>query len=265
MVIQKISRTHIRLAFCLALCLTTLLGCAGFSKRTDEASEKDELKQMISQLNQKIDALSAKQGQNDEKIKETLASIENIPGYKKATIPVKVEGVSSHPADAAGSSLNTPVATRDPEAGFANDPAIQEFRKAQLLFQSNRFADAMISFNSFLERFADHPLAGNAQFAIAESYYQQKEMRPALQEFQRVLTSYDRSPRVPDALKRMVDIEESLQMKAEASRHRQTLQALFPQSQSLSPASGKPAPELDAPPAQTQPAEKAPADGSHAT
>lgn len=250
MVIQKISRISFLTQSLTAISLTLLTGCAAFSTRNDEASERDELKKMIVQLNQKIDDLSAKQGQNDEKIKETLSSIENIPGYKKTTIAVKTEGVSPHPADAAGHAPHAPVAARDPEAGFTNDLPIQEYRKAQLLFQSNRYADAMIAFNSFLERFADHPLAGNAQFAIAESYYQQKEMQPALREFQRVLTSYDRSPRVPDALKRMVDIEESLQMKAEASRHRQTLQALFPQSQTLIPASGKPTQELDAPPAE---------------
>lgn len=255
MVIQKFYRVT------LSLTLTLLSGCALLSSRQESTTEKDELKQMIVQLNQKIDTLSAKQGQNDEKIKETLASIENLPGYKKTGIEVKTEGVAVHPAAAAGITPRAPVAAQDPEAGFMNDNAIQEYRKAQLLFQSGRYADATIAFDSFLERFADHPFAGNAQYAIAESHYQQKEMQPALKEFQRVLTSYDRSPRVPDALKRMVDIEESLQMKNEASRHRQTLQALFPQSQIATPATGKPAPELDAAP----PTENKPSEGTHAT
>ena len=261
MVIQKFSR----ISLATLLLLTSLVGCAAFSTRgttSNSETEKTELKQMIAQLNQKIDVLTEKQGKNDDKLKETLSSIENLPGYKKTTIEVKSAGVSAHPAALSGVAPSAPQAAHDPEAGFTNDLAIQEYRKAQLLFQSGRYADAMIAFNSFLERFADHPFAGNAQYAIAESYYQQKEMKPALIEFQRVLTSYDRSPRVPDALKRMSDIEESLQMKEEASRHRQTLQALFPQSQTLAPASGKAAPELDSPPA---PAERKQEEGTHAT
>ncbi len=155
-----------------------------------------------------------------------------------------------------------PVRKGDPEAGFVRDQAIQNYRAALYLYKAEKFPESILAFASFVDRYPDHPLAGNAQFQIGESYYKQREYRLAAQEFDKVLTSYDRSSSIPQTLKRLADCKDQLKQKEEADRYRTTLNTLFPNSPSnphergalmpvVSPATAsrtKAGPQLDAPP-----------------
>ena len=51
-----------------------------------------------------------------------------------------------------------------------------------------------------------------------------------MQEFSRVLTSYDRSPHLPEALQQMAICEDSLKETKLAAQHRQMLMSLYPNS-----------------------------------
>lgn len=141
-----------------------------------------------------------------------------------------VQAVVPHPATGAGTAVAPAALPGDPEAGFANDEAIQAYRKAMVLFQAQKFPESILGFSSFLEGHPDHALAGSAQFYLGEAYFKQREYTLALKEYQRVLTSYDRSSRVADTLKQMAEAEDLLKRPQEASRHRQLLTSLFPQS-----------------------------------
>jgi tetratricopeptide (TPR) repeat protein len=99
-----------------------------------------------------------------------------------------------------------------------------------ILFKAKKFPESMLAFSSFIERYADHPLAGSAQFYVGECYYRQKEYKLAVVEYQRVLTSYDRSGSLPETLKQMAQAEEHLAQAEDALKHRQLLLSLFPQS-----------------------------------
>lgn len=107
-----------------------------------------------------------------------------------------------------------------------------------------------MAFSEFLEKAPDHPLAGSAQFYVGESYFKQKEYKLALQEYQRVLTSYDRSPVVADTLARMITTEEILKKQPEAEKHQHLLTSLFPNSpaaRSLNPSHEPEKPEIKGP------------------
>jgi len=226
-------------AFLISVALT---GCAAASKKDDSAlqSQVTELKSTIATLNSRIDSMDSKLSALNTKGTEAAKSTEPKAAVQKA----KPTAVTSHPADGVGAEVPTVASERDPDAGFVNDEAVRSYRKAMILFHSGKYAEAVLAYSGFLEKFPDHALAGSAQYYIGRSYFEQKEYKLALQEYQRVLTSYDRSSRVPETLRDMASIEDNQKDTQAAARHRQLLTSLFPQS----PAAGsKESPQAAAP------------------
>lgn len=203
-----------------------------------------ETRNSVSGLATRIDTLETKFATMSDKFDAARISLENLLTTQK----VKHSGVMSHPSDARGAQVNPIPASSDPEAGFVNDDATQAYRKALILIRASKYPESVLAFSSFLERFADHPLAGSAQFYIGEAYFLQKEFKLAIDEFQRLLTSYDRSAHVADTLKRMSEAEDALKDSQNAAKHRQLLTSLFPQSPAASSTASSPVPANENPP-----------------
>jgi tol-pal system protein YbgF len=68
------------------------------------------------------------------------------------------------------------------------------------LIQARRYQDAGAAFGNFLQAFPNSPLADNAQYWLAETYYVQRQFAEALPEFQKVVDQYPQSAKIPDAL-----------------------------------------------------------------
>ncbi len=232
-------------ALVLAISIACLAsGCAVFEKRKDSDDAQRpgsaELRAQLVQLTAKVEELQGRMGSMSDKVDATQASFEVFMSRQgKAPVPradaKRTHGVAAHPSEGLGKSTAASVSASDPEGGFVNDEAVLLFRKASVLYQARKYPEAVLSFASFVEKYPDHPLAGSAQFYVGSSYFKQKENKLALQEYERLLTSYDRSPKVADALRDMATIEDQLQMKDEAARHRQLLSSVYPQS----PAAGR--------------------------
>lgn len=174
-------------------------------------------------LNARLDALEAKLAAMNDKLDATQHALDN---FLTAHSP-RMSGVNIPASEAAG----TPVGATDENApGFVQDAAVQLYRKANILFESERYADANLAYSNFLEKYPDHPLAGSAQFKIGEGYFRRKEYKQAVQEFQKVLTSYDRSPAISATLRDLSEAEDALDRPQEAARYRQQLTSLFPSS-----------------------------------
>ena len=174
-------------------------------------------------LNARLDALEAKLAAVNDKLDATQHALDN---FLTAHSP-KMSGVTTPTNEAAG----TPVAATDENTpGFVQDSAVQLFRKANILFESERYTDANLAYSNFLERYPDHPLAGSAQFKIGEGYFRRKEYKQAVQEYLKVLTSYDRSPAISSTLRHLAEAEDALGRPQEAARYRQQLMSLFPSS-----------------------------------
>ena len=182
-------------------------------------AQVDELRSKVSTLNDKLDASKSK----------TMGAPQTH---------VISEAIVAQPGEGNGAEIQTSLSSRDPETGFINDEAIETYKKAMILFEAHKYPEAVLAFSGFLEKYADHPLAGTAQFYVGESYFQQKELKLAYQEYQRVLTSYDRSPHITQTLKRLAQVEESLSMNEAAAKHRQMLLSMFPQSPAAADNSG---------------------------
>ena len=93
----------------------------------------------------------------------------------------------------------------DSEPAAAGGPRLtgtdqDNYQAAFELLQARRYQDAAQAFTRFVQAFPDSPLADNAQYWLAETYYVQREFETALTEFQKVLDLYPQSDKLADAL-----------------------------------------------------------------
>ncbi len=182
-------------------------GCAHSSKKP-EPSE-----QPVSDLNKEI-----------EKLKARIDSLET------KRVNTQVNSTLEEPTLHHGKPVEMPEAKEDPEAGFIKDTAIQNYRTALILFHSKKFPEASLVFASFIEKYPDHIFSGNAQFYIGECYFKQNEYKLALQEYSKVIKSYEQSPSLPDTLQQMAVTSDHLQNSEDAIKYRHLLSTLFPAS-----------------------------------
>jgi tol-pal system protein YbgF len=215
------------------LVATTLMGSvkarAGEAPKPNEEdlrTQLSEMRVMLMQSNQRLEALETKLGSLGDKVTATQNGLDIYLSNTHAA----PTAVHAHPSEGVGSHPNVVEAPHDPEGGFVNDEAAQDYRKASILLEAQKYSDSVLAFASFLEKYPDHPLAGSAQYYLGEAYFRQKEYKLSLREFERVLTSYDRSPHIADTLHEMAEAEDHLKLTDKAARHRQLLTSLFPQS-----------------------------------
>jgi len=96
------------------------------------------------------------------------------------------------------------------------------------LIQSRQYADAAVAFQGFLASFPNSPLADNAQYWLAETFYVQRQFAAALPEFQRVLDAYPQSAKLPDALLKIGYCNYELQNYPAARSALQQVSSQFP-------------------------------------
>jgi TolA-binding protein len=128
--------------------------------------------------------------------------------------------------------LHSPsIAKSDPQRGFVNDTHIQSFRQGKILFDSEKYPESVLAFSAFIERQSQHPLAGSAQFYLAESYYFQNDFESAKVEYQKLIQYYDRSPHIASAYARQAQCLAELGDVTTANQMRQKVLAFFPRSE----------------------------------
>lgn len=206
-----------------------MAGCASSPKAAGSDATQEQLvalKTLVSALSARLESIETRTTELGNQVEATRGNVDSLLEVKKA----RPTPTAPHPAENRGGFVEPPEQASDPEAGFVKDAAVGSYRQALILFRAKKYSDANLAFSAFLQSYADHPLAGSAQFYIAESYHHQREYKLAHQEYDRVLTSYDRSPSVPDTLRRISQVEEVLKKPELAARHRQLLTSLFPQS-----------------------------------
>jgi tol-pal system protein YbgF len=220
-------------------------------------TQQKEMEALMAQLNAKLEGMESRL----DAMSERLAPAPHAAASSGAPRKPPLEAVAPVPANA-----KLPVSSDD---GLVADEPIRKFREAMLQFQSRNYPDAVLGFSSFIDQYPDHALAGSAQYYLGASYYNEKEYKLAGREYNRVLTSYDRSPHVSDALRDLADCEDKLQDRESADKHRKLLGSLFPQSPAAATAMtsetfqppADPAPATDSRPA---PAPNSPKDSPQA-
>lgn len=102
-----------------------------------------------------------------------------------------------------------PVAVVDPAATQAAQAAQRpvlsgsdqdNYNAAFDMLKNSQYMQAAEAFRQFLVVFPSSPLADNAQYWLAETYYVQRQFTTALPAFEVVINNYPNSQKLPDAL-----------------------------------------------------------------
>ncbi|MBT8422371.1 MAG: tol-pal system protein YbgF [Gammaproteobacteria bacterium] len=112
-------------------------------------------------------------------------------------------------------------------------PALNDADSYQAAFdqlKAGRYEEAQQGFLKFLTDFPDSTMRGNAQYWLAETYYVTREFRTALASFQKVITDYPTTRKVPDAWLKVGYCNYELQNWSEARAALNTAVARYPDS-----------------------------------
>ena len=204
---------------------------------TDQKVEN--LATTVSKMQGRIEELEAKLAAISDSIESTKNVVENIAGpkdIKTIAIGSNSDGVPENPehdeADSTAKSQSKGSPKKENHQG-SSDSSIAPFAKAMNLYRKSSYSDAVLAFNQFVEQSPDHALAGSAQFYAGESYFMMGEYGLALPEFQKMLTTFPNSPRVPAAMVRVAHCHQLLGNQKQADRELTLVAAAYPNHPAL--------------------------------
>ncbi|MDL2275674.1 tol-pal system protein YbgF [Desulfosarcina sp. OttesenSCG-928-G10] len=156
-----------------------------FSGRLDEiahdlslkAEDTETVQQRMEKLSSGLEALQRRMTAAEQKLKvqsQVVAPVVQTTPPPVVTVPTSATGSEE------------------------TDTALYEAAKKQ--FDTGNRAAARKSFEAFLTRYPKSSLANNAQFWIAETYYQEKWYEKAILEYQKVIENYPSGSKRPAAL-----------------------------------------------------------------
>jgi tol-pal system protein YbgF len=138
--------------------------------------------------------------------------------------PVAAAGAASAPAPAATGGSNGGAAPADQAAAQASyDTAFKALRAGDYASSSRGFRD-------FLQKYPDSTLAPNAYYWLGESYYVTMNYPVALEAFQRLVSQFPQSDKVPDGLLKVGYCQYELKQKDAAVATLKSVSAKYPGS-----------------------------------
>ena len=123
-------------------------------------------------------------------------------------------------------SNDSPAAAAPPPRPLGSDQ--DNYNAAFDMIQARRYPEAAAAFSGFLGSFPESPLADNAQYWLAETYYVQREFEQALPEFEKVIDEYPQSAKLADALLKIGYCNFELQRWSEARTALEQVSRQFP-------------------------------------
>ena len=141
----------------------------------------------------------------------------NAPETAAGSTPVLV--LPQSPPQPSTTAAAGQAAAALPESGSV-DPfeEQQAYTNAFNLLKSGRYEDAAVAFRQFIAAYPAGSYAGNAQYWLGETHYVTRKFDLAMQEFQRLVSNYPNSTKLPGALLKIGYVHDELGNKAEAER-----------------------------------------------
>lgn len=156
-------------------------------------------------------------------IERQLVQIQELSGQNQAQLNQLRRQVEERAAEARAAEQAGPA------AGGAGDPA-ELYDAATQALRRGSVGTARAGFEQFVEAFPEHRLAADAQFAIGQSYDQERDVDGAIAAYGRVVELFPTSGRAPAALLRMGRLEAGRGNRTEArNRFNQVVQR-YPRS-----------------------------------
>lgn len=120
--------------------------------------------------------------------------------------PPQANAAPGGDAGAAGNAAAPPAGSGTPGAPAGPLPPVvlpssagRIYDSALGDYMSGRYDNAVDGFRELIQKYPDSPLAANAQFQIAVSFYDQKNCREANTEFQKLIATYKTSEHLAEA------------------------------------------------------------------
>jgi tol-pal system protein YbgF len=180
-----------------------------------------EMQQLRSSLNsqeQNVLRLSRQVAELEARLQRQAEEI----GQLRQTPQLNQAGALPTPASQTQGLSTSPA----PGEGSATEVYLQAFGD----YASGRYQIAIHGFETFMQRFPNNSYTSNAQFWLADCYFNQQQYPLAIQEFERVLKDYSNAPKSPDALLKIAIAHLQLGSTDKAREAIDTLNQRYPKS-----------------------------------
>ncbi len=179
----------------------------------------------MSRLQETLD----RQEQELQSVSRQLAELQNQQQAQAQQInqlmrgPLTAEG--AYPTAALPRTAETTAAQAQGD-GSPTEVYLQAFGD----YASGRYQSALHGFEAFLRRFPNNSYASNAQFWLADCYFNQQQYPMAIREFERVINEYSGAPKSPEALYKIAIAQLQLGATDAARQAIDTLNQRYPKS-----------------------------------
>jgi tol-pal system protein YbgF len=183
-----------RLLLVIALAVPT----AAAAQRVDPVYVEDRLNQLqqsITLLTGQIEQLQYRNQQLQQQMEKMQADYE----YRLDQLEKGGKGGPRPPSPGGQAALSPPPSPPAP-GGSAGGDGDQLYNEAFKRLQDGDYAGAEKGFKAFVQANPRHPLAGNAQYWLGETYYARRDYPNAMTAFAEGYKAYKTSPKGPDNL-----------------------------------------------------------------
>ena len=191
------------------------------------ASELDRLRSEATALRGELETLRFETENSDSRQRELYVDVDRrlqTLETQRAYTPPPPAATPSFGAPSPGAPSPTSPAVASRPAGSDQ----QNYQTAFDLIQARRYPEAGTAFETFLAQFPTSPLADNAQYWLAETYYVRGNFAEALPQFRKVIEQYPQSAKLPDALLKVGYCQVELGERSAARTSLQEVMRQFP-------------------------------------
>ena len=194
------------------------------SSLAELVSELERLRAESAALRGELETLRFETENSDSRQRELYVDLDRrINGLESAPRSFSPPPVGA-PGGPAADPADAPPAVASRPAGSDQ----QNYEAALDLIESRRYDEANRAFTTFLASFPTSPLADNAQYWLAETYYVRNQYAEGLPAFRRLIETYPQSDKVPDALLKVGFCQAELGERAAARTSLQEVMRQFP-------------------------------------
>ena len=187
-------------------------------------SELERLRTETAALRGELETLRFETENSDSRQRELYVDLDRrINGLESAPRAFSPPTIGA-PGGPAADPPDVPPAVASRPAGSDQ----QNYEAALDLIEGRKYDEANRAFTAFLASFPTSPLADNAQYWLAETYYVRNQYAEGLPAFRRLIENYPQSDKVPDALLKVGFCQAELGERAAARTSLQEVMRQFP-------------------------------------
>ena len=221
--------------------LERLFDSGGLFKLVEEVDslgiEVRELRGQVEALSHRIDQLEERQRKlyldTDQRL-QRIESLTRDEAPESPSQPVTPPATPATPATTEAPSqpeTTTPSTTQTPATPGIDPFAEQQaYQSALDLVRSARYEEAAVALREFIVEYPVGSYADNAQYWLGETHYVRHQFEQALQEYERLVSAYPNSQKLPGALLKIGYSHDELGNEAQAERVLGQLIQSHPQS-----------------------------------